>query len=165
MTPEWVGHRIGGVSAHQSEIDPRVLALHRYFMWSTLLKGHFEEVLARFTARGEDFSLNSDDGAVGVAYMSYWYASLWVVIEGWRTLDLHDDEVDRLLDAPSTEKLKLYRHNVFHFHENYWNEPLVLPLLRDSDTVTWVRELSSALGRSLLEKLGYDVGQVASAAS
>lgn len=136
-------------------VDPPLLTLHRYFVWSTVLKAHFEDVLAGFRERGESFSMKTDEGIRGLAYMSYWYASLWVVVEGWQKLGLHDDEVDRLLDSPLTEKLRLYRHWVLHYHEEYFNRHLVEPFSGEgTEAVEWVRALSTELGRSFLERLG-----------
>jgi hypothetical protein len=140
-----------------SSVEPPVFTLHRYFTWSTILKGHFEDVLAGLRDRGEAFSMNTDEGLRALAYMSYWYASLWVVVEGWQKLGLHDDEVDRLLASPLTEKLHLFRHWVLHYHETYFNDPLTEPLIGNADAVEWVRSLSSALGRSFLERLGAGV--------
>lgn len=143
-----------------SEIDPAVAApnpkhvytLHRYYTWSTILKGHFEDVLAEFRARGEAFSMKTDDGIRGYAYMSYWYAALYVVIEGWQKLGLHDPKIDELLESPNLELLKLYRHSVFHFHEDYFNEPLTTPFVeRGEPAVIWVRSLSNEFGRWFLE--------------
>lgn len=34
-------------------------------------------------------------------YMSYWYAGLFVVVEGWRDLGLQDAEIDGLLESPT----------------------------------------------------------------
>jgi hypothetical protein len=135
-------------------IDPRGLTLHRYYVWSTILHEHFEKVLAGFRERGEPFSMDTDEGVRALAYMSYWYASLWVVVEGWQKLGLHDDEVDQLLDSPLTEKLRLFRHWVLHYHEKYFNQPLVDPFIADRDAVEWVRSLSNALGRYFLPRLG-----------
>jgi hypothetical protein len=136
------------------DLDPRVITLHRYYLWSTVMHGQFEDVLTGIRERGQRFSIKTDEGILGLAYMSYWYASLWVVVEGWQKLGLHDDEVDRLLDSALTEKLKLFRHGVLHFHENYFNQPLVDPFIRDEESVAWVRSLSQALGRSFLERFG-----------
>jgi hypothetical protein len=133
--------------------DPKHLhTLHRYFVWSTILKRHFEQVLEQFRSRGESFSMKTDNGIRGYAYLSYWYAALYVVVEGWQKLGLYDDEIDRLLESPNVELLKLYRHGVFHFHEDYFNESLTLPLIETGDNpVEWVRALSSALGRWFFE--------------
>lgn len=128
-----------------------VFTLHRYYMWSTILKGHFDAAIAGYVSRGEPFSMATDEGIVTYAYMSYWYASLWVVVEGWQKLDLHDQEIDGLLDSPNVERLKLYRHSVFHFHEDYFSKPALAIVASDDTPVEWTRALSSAFGRWFLE--------------
>lgn len=128
-----------------------MVTLHRYFIWSSVLKSHFDETLAGFAARGEACSLTSDEGIKAYAYMSYWYAALYVVVEGWQRLGLHDELIDELLDSPNVELLKLYRHGVFHFHEDYFNRRLTLPLIDRGDApVAWVGDLSTQLGRWFL---------------
>jgi hypothetical protein len=42
--------------------------------------------------------MKTDEGIRAYAYMSYWYAALYVIIEGWKKLDLRDEAIDRLLD-------------------------------------------------------------------
>jgi hypothetical protein len=128
-----------------------VHTLHRYFIWSTLLKSNFDEAIRGFIARGQTFSFDSDEGIVAYAYMSYWYAALYVVVEGWQRLDLHDDRVDALLSSEHIELLKLYRHGVFHFHEDYINTYLTMPFIGADQSPAWVAELSQEIGRWFIE--------------
>jgi hypothetical protein len=131
-----------------------VYTLHRYYVWSTILQGHFNAILEAFRSRGEPFSMKTDDGIRGYAYMSYWYAALYVVIEGWQKLGLRDEAIDRLLESPNVELLRLYRHAVFHFHEDYFNEHLTTPFVeRGESPVGWVRSLSDEFGRWFLDWL------------
>ena len=55
-------------------------ALARYWAWSDTMKGRFE---AELRARGA-VDLDSEAGFNVALYMSYWYASLYVVVEGWQ---------------------------------------------------------------------------------
>lgn len=54
------------------------------------------------------------------------------------------------------ERLKLYRHVVFHFHEDYYTK-LAVDFVKQPDIVPWVRELSSELGRWFLDWTGSPV--------
>jgi hypothetical protein len=38
--------------------------------------------------------------------MSYWYGSLYVVVEGWRELNETDPKVDPLISSPDVDRLK-----------------------------------------------------------
>lgn len=136
--------------------NAHVFTLHRYYIWSTLLKHHFQESLGPPWFETKDGkTLWTDEGIQGFAYLSYWYAALNVVVEGWQKLGLHDPRVDELLDSPNVEHLKLYRHSVFHFHEDYFNVHLTMPLIEsDASPVAWVWSLSSELGRWFLGWFG-----------
>lgn len=83
--------------------------------------------------------------------MSYWYGGLYVVIEGWRELELRDPQIDALLASPNVDLLKRYRNGIFHYQRRYFDERFV-ELIRDGeDVVNWVRELNSQFGRFFLE--------------
>jgi len=84
-------------------------------------------------------------------YMSYWYAALYVVVEGWRELELHDAEVDRLLASPNVEYLRKYRNGVFHFQRDYFDLRFV-ELASSPDGVAWVHDLTAALSRWFLDQ-------------
>jgi len=42
-------------------------------------------------------------------FMSYWYGALFVVIEGWRELQLSDPSIEPLLASDNVDLLKRYR--------------------------------------------------------
>jgi hypothetical protein len=132
-----------------------IFALHRYFIWANEMRVMFDGLLQSRPVEG--------DGRIrAFLYMSYWYAALYVVIEGWRSLGLSDAEIDALLESPNVALLKRYRNGVFHFQRTYYDERF-LGLIRDGeDAVAWVRSLNSALGRFLLETLrAYRTGDLA----
>jgi hypothetical protein len=129
----------------------QVYALHRYYLWANHMRSRFFDVLGEASARGEKVDLSGDSGIYAVMFMSYWYAGLHVVIEGWNELGLKDDEVETLLDSPNVDLLRRYRNGVFHFQPVYYDDRFV-GLIRDGeDVVTWVRSLNSAFGRVFLE--------------
>jgi hypothetical protein len=84
-------------------------------------------------------------------FMSYWYGSLYVVIEGWRQLRLTDPKIDPLLLSPNVRFLKKYRDGVFHFQRNYFDDRFA-GFIASKDSVAWVREIHSEFGRYFLEK-------------
>jgi hypothetical protein len=77
--------------------------------------------------------------------MSYWYGSLYVVIEGWRQLQLTDPKIDPLLLSPNVRFLKKYRDGVFHFQRSYFDDRF-LGCIKAGDSVEWVRTIHSELG-------------------
>ena len=75
--------------------------------------------------------------------MSYWYGTLYVVIEGWRELQLTDPAVDTLLDSPNVELLRRYRNGTFHFQSKYFDERLT-EFMGERTTVDWTHSLTEA---------------------
>lgn len=85
--------------------------------------------------------------------MSYWYAGLYVVAEGWKKLKLSDTQINRLLDSPNLELLRRYRNGTFHFQSEYNDQRFIDLINNGENIVTWVRELNQQVGRYFLEVL------------
>ncbi|MBK8097614.1 MAG: hypothetical protein IPK26_10930 [Planctomycetes bacterium] len=124
--------------------DP-VFSLHRYFLGANRMRTHFDDLLKQGRADvTEDPELR--------LYMEAWYGMLFVVVEGWRELALHDTEVDELLGSPHVDLLRRVRNGVFHFQQDYYDDRLLGFVITDG-TAEWVRNLNRALGRFFLEHL------------
>ena len=85
-------------------------------------------------------------------FMSYWYGSLYVVIEGWRQLRLTDPKIDPLLVSSNVALLKKYRNGVFHFQKNYFDDRF-LGFVKAADSVPWVRTIHSEFGEYFLREI------------
>jgi len=122
-----------------------LFTLHRYFVWA----GEMMTQLMRIFVRGKDQRTvpvlrrvmksiatmrwprkSKLDELRVFLYLSYWYAGLYVVIEGWNNLGLHDPAVDRLLRSSNVDLLRQYRNAVFHYHRRYYDEKFIA-LMRD----------------------------------
>jgi hypothetical protein len=126
-------------------MPPEILTLHRYFIWADRMWTHFDEVL--------DSGADALEGAGFIEsflYMSYWYAGLYVVIEGWKELRLSDAAIDEILQSSNVELLRRYRNGVFHFQCNYNDKRFEEFMARGDDAVTWVRRLNEQFGRFFL---------------
>ena len=124
--------------------------LHRYWIWCNYMREHMDAVLTKSTPTGAfykepDFQM--------FMYMSYWYAGLYVVIEGWRRLNLRDPSIDALLVSPNVHLLKRYRHAVYHFQKDYLDDRFV-GFWSERETVRWVRSVNRAFGAFFLRELG-----------
>lgn len=84
-----------------------VIALHRYFVWADRMRVHLDAIPPGTGATEALFSH---------PYLSYWYGGMYVVIEGWQRLGLHDPEVDDLLTSDNVKHLERHRHGAFHYH-------------------------------------------------
>lgn len=139
-----------------------LLALHSYYLNASFLR----DVFMRRVKRGQSpetidpFTLMDHQIA-----MSLWYATLYVVIEGWREAKLADPDVDALLADSHADRLRRFRNQVFHYQREYDN-PRVLEFLGEDDAdakaaTDWVRRTHAALGRAIEraveERLGHTV--------
>lgn len=84
--------------------------------------------------------------------MSHWYASLYVVVEGYQELNLHDAKIDALLTSPHVHLLRRYRNGVDHFQKTYFDARFV-DFMGPPDTPQWARNLNREFGRFFLEIL------------
>lgn len=84
--------------------------------------------------------------------MSYWYGGLYVVIEGWKSLKLHDPKIDQLLKSPNVALLKQYRNGTFHFQKNWFDKKLT-DFCGSKDAVPWVDALTDAFRDVLLREM------------
>lgn len=83
-------------------------------------------------------------------FMSYWYGSLYVVIEGWKELEFSDPVIDLLLLDPKVKQLRLYRNGTFHFQKNYWDHRFK-NFIAEEGAAVWVRKVTLELGRWFLD--------------
>jgi hypothetical protein len=127
---------------------PELVTLHRYFIWANRMRTHFDEILAR-----EQLPFEGAAFIESVLYMSYWYAGLYVVIEGWKSLKLSDTLIDGLLNSSNVKLLRRYRNGVFHFQPKYNDKRFDEFMRQGTDQVTWVRTLNQQFGRYFLEQL------------
>ena len=85
-------------------------------------------------------------------FMSYWYTSLFVVIEGYKELKLNDPVVDALLDSELVELLKLYRNGTAHYQKDYFCSKFS-NFIATPDSAIWATNLYNALGKFLLAEI------------
>lgn len=73
-----------------------------------------------------------------------WYSLLYVVVEGYRRLKLHDAYVDELLtDEQMADALRLFRNAVLHYQENPVG-PKLMRFLEAKESETWAGQLHAA---------------------
>jgi hypothetical protein len=121
-----------------------VVSLHRYFIWSAQMDTNFKLLLPR--ASQSAFFLDPDFIA-SVMYMSYAYATLYVVVEGWKDLKLSDPTVDKLLTSPNIELLRRFRNGAYHFQPEYFDERLTDFTAGGRQTMEWISSLQIAFKR------------------
>lgn len=135
----------------QAERFFRLMALHNYFLNASFLRDVFKKRIAGGPAPdGVDFVTGHDN----ITARSLWYATVYVVIEGWYEAKLTDSVVDELLaDTERVGHLRRFRNQVFHYQKEYEN-PRMLGFLgtddADADAATkWIEKTHLALGRGI----------------
>lgn len=125
----------------------KLLSLHRYFIWANKMRTHFDELAMK--ADLNQYQVQMDI----MMYMSYWYGTLYTVVEGWKDLKYKDNKIDSLLDSTTIDILRRYRNGVFHYQENY-NDRRFTDLYSEGKTsVVLIRTLNEELARYFLENM------------
>lgn len=129
----------------------KVITLYRYYLYAVVMRDNLRKEnlgdLIKNLKNDASSVLLIFSLPVGI-YMTYFYSALYLIIEGWRELKLSDDKVDKLIDSPHTDKLRLFRNATFH----YQKEPISPKLLQflgteEEATEKWINELYTEFGR------------------
>lgn len=125
----------------------KFLSWGRYLYWSDILLCRFYEFI--------EIS-NDTEGAEGwyfYALMSQWYASVWVVIEGWLELKIKDDIIDGLLKGwpDFCNLLRKYRNCVYHYQKSMTDNRFVEFLRKGDEHAYWIRSLHDEFQRFFWE--------------
>jgi hypothetical protein len=139
-----------------------LLALHKYFLNASFLRDVFMRRIKRGQASEAIDPVTSMDDLIA---MSLWYATVYVVIEGWREAKLADPELDALLADSHVDRLRRFRNQMFHYQREYDN-PRLLEFLGEDDAdahaaTDWIKRTQTALGKAIEgaveDRLGYGI--------
>jgi hypothetical protein len=119
----------------------KMVSLHKYYMWATYMAAQFQKEASK---PKRSMKWGHPDALQPFMFMSYWYATLFVVAEGWQELRLTDPAVDQLLTDPHLALLKRYRHGVFHFQPDYFDKRYSDFMDQGRAAITWVNQLHGA---------------------
>jgi hypothetical protein len=126
----------------------KIFSLHRYFLWAITMQDHYEKAGQRFSPTPSFFENEAANEAF--MYLSYWYAGLYVVCEGWQKLKLVDPEIDALLNSPHLDVLRRFRHGVYHYQAHYFDPRFMKAFTLGNDFDDWITSLAHALNRYLV---------------
>ena len=118
-----------------------VVSLHKYYMWATYMAAELEKEMPKIT---RPISWADPKALHAFMFMSYWYATLYVVAEGWQELRLSDPAVDALLSTPQLALLRRYRNGVFHFQKDYCDDRYRGLFDQGQAAKKWVNDLHHA---------------------
>jgi hypothetical protein len=123
----------------------KVFSLHRYFAWCAEMREHYQQVGMQVSPTPSFF--DNPGASRAFMYLSYWYAGLYVVYEGWQELKLSDPEIDALLKSTHLDKLRRFRHGVYHFQADYFDPRFMGALVAGEDFAEWAESLTLAFNR------------------
>ncbi len=133
------------------KLTHEIITLHRYFIWADRMKVHFDEVLKKFGSKAvSGDSTKKKEGIEIFLYMSLWYGTFYVLIEGWQELKLSDDKIDALLKSKNVDLLRRYRNGVFHFQKEYYDDRFMKLMKEGQDIANWIRNLRDEFSRWFL---------------
>jgi hypothetical protein len=137
-------------------LSNELYTLHRYYIWANRMRTLFDTALSKFVREegqiDEDAKMTKFLAGDPGLFMSYWYSSLYVVVEGYRKLDVHDKVIDSLISSPNTELLRRYRNGAFHFQRRYYSDRLE-GFISEQSSASWVRDLNREFGRFFLQRI------------
>lgn len=119
----------------------QIMALHRYFLWADRMRVHFAALLPTTTSAEDHWAH---------PYTAFWYAGMFVVIEGWCTLGLKDARIDEMLKSENVQHLRRFRNGTFHFQRQYFDQRF-LELIGSDDSAAWVWGLRDEFSRWFLD--------------
>jgi hypothetical protein len=135
------------------EPDEAIRKLHRYFVWADWMRTHFYAFVPKVGNKPAPEQLSGENTETD-RYMSFWYAELYVVYDGWNDLKLADREVERLLVAEqSTHLLFFYNKHVFEFISSRFGEDYLGFVRGGRDAARWVDPLHEAFGAYFRQRL------------
>src|SRR5690606_913700 len=138
----------------------KLISLHKYWIHSNICYEGFKNYISTNVdtilenIKELDFLkyhlLNLDHHGF---YRSYWYSSLYVVIEGYKELKINNPEIDELLtEAEFVDKLRLFRNSIFHYQKDIYNTKFLG--VDDSDEfVEWIYKLHNLFGKKIIEEM------------
>jgi len=131
-----------------------LLSLHRYWIWSNLLRDEFFKNIEPLPLPNTASLTLWFSGMPGM-YMAHWYTALYVVIEAYQESNLKDVALDKLLQSPLVQNLKRFRNGTSHFQPHYFDQRFT-DLMMEKDGAKWIQEVASEFGRFFLENLSLD---------
>jgi hypothetical protein len=110
---------------------------------------HHRELKQYFYSGDEETQLASRQEFI--TFTMFWFATLFVVSEGWKELKVVDAEINTLVDH-HLDSLRLFRNAVYHFQKGDKKHTQFF----DPDKFNWAERMQAAYRRFFTNKGWYD---------
>lgn len=134
-----------------------ILSLHKYWMQANRMKEDLNyemEKLPENTNIEDIYQYCSKTNNIAIhTYRDFWLASLFTVIQGYKTLKLTDDKINNLIsiNKKGISELKDFRDSTRHFELPSERNKKMKKLSNLS--IVWLQEIHYAFGKYLYEKI------------
>jgi hypothetical protein len=135
----------------QMKIRKDIVTLYRYYSFAAYMRECFRREMddgwGEALIRGDLSPIMLLYSPPGICLM-YMYSALYVVIEGWKNLELNDPKIDDLIQSPFVDRLRRFRNASFHYQKDIVSlKHLELFGTEEERTEVWLRELYSEFSR------------------
>lgn len=138
----------------------KLISLHKYWIHSNICYEGFKNYISTNVdtildhIKELDFLkfhlLNLDHHSF---YRSHWYSSLYVVIEGYKEIELNISEIEELLkETEFVDKLRLFRNSIFHYQKDIYNSKFS-GVDDTNEFVEWIYKLHKVFGQKITEEM------------
>ena len=130
------------------ENDPLSMLYQFYFVPCEIMYQHHQELKTYFYSGNQETLLAS--GQEFITFTMFWFATLFVVSEGWKELKVVDREINALIDE-HLESLRLFRNAVYHFQKGDKKHTQFF----DVEKFNWAERMQAAFRRFFSAKGWY----------
>lgn len=155
----------------------KVVSLARYYTWAKAMRLTNEfylkqtRELVKSDAELQKQPMFFYSYLMTQPYLSYWFSSMYVVIEGWDEIKLSYAKIDSLLAPPTgytshpyKDLLRRYRNGAFHYQKDFFDSRFVDLMKTNKNTevngidiLSWVIKLDEAFNDFFFNELGVTI--------
>lgn len=132
-----------------------ILTLYKYFSYAASMRDIFKKTMNIEEMREWLNFMEENNSAPYMflffppgIYMMYSYSGIYLVIEGWKDLKFKDEKIDKLLESPFVDRLRLFRNATFHYQKDItaWKHFQFFGT-EEEKTEKWINELYSEFSK------------------
>ncbi|MBN1942901.1 MAG: hypothetical protein JW849_06360 [Phycisphaerae bacterium] len=134
----------------------RIITLYKYFAYASHMRKLFREAMTddwmKVYTPDMQGAVNFFLSPPGIYFM-YSYSGIFLVIQGWESLELHDPKIDKLLESPFVDRLRKFRNATFHYQKDMLS-PKHLQFFgtQEEKTEEWLNSLYAEFERFFIEQ-------------
>jgi len=116
------------------KFDEKLVSWFRYLFWADICYKRVGKIFDEYE------NIEKIETSIFIAFVSQWYGSLYVVIEGWKELKLEDKFINKLLNEHQDliEILRRYRNCVYHFQPELLDKRIIDFVKTEKNISLWL---------------------------